>query len=154
MEEPASGIEILWEDMELRPDEVGERIKPKGSLGVFATASNPAHGSGWYLCELVFVEVHDTGTHGDTVLVWVNSYLLEASDDESAYALAVELRSNRETESGSHRCDGDSAHWEFRGLRDLNRILEAPRDGAILWFDEENRPLHDVLAAVERPTET
>jgi hypothetical protein len=121
LEEPASGVEILWEEAELRPDEVGARIKSKESLGVFAAASDPLHASGWYLGELVHVEVHDTGAHGETVLVWINSHLIEASDDESAYAMALELGNQHNSEPASHRCDEDSAHWEFRGFEELDQ---------------------------------
>lgn len=150
LEEPAPGVEILWEQSELRPEEVGARIKPKESLSVFAAPPDPGRCTGWYLGELVHVEVHDTGTHGETVLVWINSHLIEASDDESAYVTALELGNEHNSEPASHRCDEDSAHWEFRGLRNLTRILGPPRDGAILWFDERHELLEDVRAAVPR----
>jgi len=148
---PAAGGEILWERADLYPSEVDERIKSKEFLRVFSSEADSQEGSDWYLCELIFAEVHDTGTHGDTVLVWVNSYLIEAPDKESAYSLAAELGSREALELGSHRCEGDSAHWEFRGLRDMARLLEAPGDGAILWFDERILPLDDVRGAVPSP---
>ena len=149
--QPAAGSEILWEQAEIRPDEIGGYVRTKDFLSAFSNSADPIKASGWYLCEPVLVEVHDTGTHGEKILVWVNSHLIEASDEESAYSLAVALGNQEALESGGHRCDGDSAHWEFRGLRNLSRTMDAPGDCAMLWFDERNLSLAELDAAVPSP---
>src|SRR5947207_3310070 len=47
-----------------------------------------------------------------------------------------DLGKTQASESGTHRCNGDMAHWEFKGLRDLVEALNPPCDGAILWIEK------------------
>jgi hypothetical protein len=137
-EPPEDGSELIWSQLELRPRELDDCIKPKEKLSVFNPPTGRQRASGWHVCELVEVEVHDTGSHGDSLLVWIDTHLIRAPDAESAYRSAVELGTREALDSGGHRCDGDSAHWEFRGLRDLIETLGPPSDGVVLWFVESN----------------
>ena len=89
---------------------------------------------------MILVEVHDEGSHNmGRSLVWVNSYLVQSADAESAYKKAVEIGVGQQDEPGSHTCNGQKAHWEFRGLEELIPISDRPADNALLWCDESAR---------------
>jgi hypothetical protein len=137
-EPPEDGSELTWTQQELLPHELDDYIKTKEELSVFNAPARQRQASVWHVCKLVLVEVHDTGSHGDSRLVWTNTHLIKATDAELAYGSAVELGTKQAFESGTHRCDGDSAHWEFQGLRDLIETLGPPSDGGVLWFEEVN----------------
>lgn len=92
--------------------------------------------SGWYVADIVLCEVHDKGSHGASLLIWINSYLIEASGSEEAYSKAMHIGKSHEGEDGSHTCDGESAHWRFEGFRDIIPLHNAPADGVLLWCDE------------------
>jgi len=147
-EPPEDGGEIIWTETEPRPDELLDYVKRKEDLSVFRPPVQPPSTSEWYICEIVLVEVHDTGSHDDSVLVWTNSHLLRAADAESAYRSAFSLGSQHATQPESHRCDGDTAHWEFRGLGELLQTLAPPQDGAVLWYEQAERPLDEIGALV------
>ncbi len=133
-EPPSEGSELMWVEQEYDPGGLENYIKKKEQLRVFA--SPQCSGSNWYVCDLVLVEVHETGSHGNSRLVWTNSHLIRAFDAESAYNSAIDLGNKQASESGTHRCDGDTSHWEFAGLRDLIQTIDEPRDGGTLWFEE------------------
>ncbi len=135
LEPPAANSELAWVQEEVRPRELASYVKKKDELRAFST-STAANLSDWYVCKLVLVEVHDTGTHGDSLLLWTNWHLILATNAESAYSSAEELGRQQASESGGHRCDGDRAHWEFKGLRDLIWTIDPPIDGGKLWFEE------------------
>jgi uncharacterized protein DUF4288 len=149
-EPPSEGSELMWVEQEYSPRELENYIRKKDQLTVFAT-SQPS-GSDWYVCHVVLVEVHDTGSHGDSRLTWTNSHLIKASNAESAYSSAFDLGNKQASESGTHRCDDDSAHWEFAGLRDLVKTIDQPRDGGTLWFEELN-VAYDQLRKMVPPRE-
>ena len=134
MDPPAPYREISWAESEMDSATLAGHVSTKDHLRAFQPDAGEHSGSGWYVCELVVVEVHDVGSHGETLLVWTNTHLIEAPDRECAYKSALDL--GRLHEDGHHRCDGDLAHWECRGLRDLLPAIEPPRDGALLWFEE------------------
>ena len=136
MEPPSDRSELIWAQQEIRLDELGKYAKAKDELSVFNVPGASQHSTGWYICKLVLVEVHDTGTHGDTLLMWIDSHLIKAIDADSAYRSATDLGKTQASESGTHRCNGDMAHWEFKGLRDLVEALSPPCDGAILWIEK------------------
>jgi hypothetical protein len=135
-EAPSDGSELTWLQQEILPNELDSYTRPKEELRIFNISDRSSKASGWYVSELVLTEIHDTGSHGDSILVWTNSHLIKAADAESAYKAAVDLGMKQASESGSHRCDGDVAHWQFIGLRGLVETIDAPRDGALLWFEE------------------
>lgn len=131
-ESPTDGNEVLWSETELSAEEIEREIRPKQELGVF---KGPAeHNTKWYLAHIVVEEVHDEGSHGSKSLIWVNSYLIEAQSSDEAYARAIMIGKEQEDEPGSHRCDGERAHWLFRGLRDLIPA-GTPVDGGTLWCE-------------------
>ena len=127
--------ELVWTEQELRPDELKRYVRAKEQLRVFRDDPARSHNTGWYVCKLVLVEVHDTGAHGDSSLVWTNTHLIRASNRDGAYSHAISLGNEHASESGTHRCDGDTAHWEFKGLLDLIQTIDPPHDGARLWFE-------------------
>jgi len=133
-EAPRDGVEILWSEEEMTPDEVAQLVKPGGKLAALQIEPT-VNSSGWYAARIILEEVHDTGSHGPRSLVWINSYLIRADSPEAAYRRSLEI-GRAEQEAGSHRCDGDTAHWEFLGLQDLLATRAAPADGAVLWYDE------------------
>ena len=135
-EAPSEGSELMWGEREYSAVDLEKYIRKKGDLRVFTSTQRCT--SNWYICEVVLVEVHDTGSHGDARLVWTNSLFIKARDAESSYNVATDLGNKQASESGTHRCNGDSAHWEFAGLRELIPTIDEPHDGAILWFDEFN----------------
>ena len=138
---PEEGSELTWTQQELLPHELASYVKTKEALSIFSAPDRRRRASGWYVCEVVEVEVHDTGSHGDSILVWTNSHLIRATDAESAYDSAVDLGTKEALGLGSHRCDSDNAHWEFRGVRNFVETLGTPREGSVLWFEESNIPL-------------
>jgi hypothetical protein len=141
-EPPEDHSELMWTQQELSPCQLDNYVKAKDKLSVFKAERGPWPASAWYVCELVLVEVHDAGSsHGDSILVWTNSHLIRETDTESAYGYAVELGTKEASDSGVHRCDGDNAHWSFRGLRDLIETIGPPSDGGVLWFEEFNSSL-------------
>ena len=150
MDDPAAGGELAWKEEELRPAELRSRVRDKADLAVFRSDhSAQIQDSGeWYICSIVLAEVHDTGSHGESALVWTNSYLVKGGDAESAYQSATDIGRRVESASGSHKCNGDSAHWEFKGLGDLVHTLAAPGDRAILWSREFAASLDEVAALV------
>ena len=138
IEEPGPGSELAWTEEELSPDELRLRLKSKADLSVFrndGSSDNPP-GSEWYMGTVVLTEIHDTGSHGESLLVWTNSHLVNAKTADSAFEVCTDIGRTIESKAGSHKCDGDSAHWQFMGLGDLFQTLAPPSDGAILWFRE------------------
>ena len=134
-EEPAAGSELSWKEEELTPSQLQNRVLDKSALTAFRL-QEPGEvcvAPRWYICSLVLAEVHDTGSHGERFLVWTNSYLVKADDAETAYSAAVNVGRTLESESGSHKCDGDIAHWDFKGVSDLVQTLVPPVDGGTLW---------------------
>lgn len=130
---PRDGSELAWYEEEIPSGRVEEHVQEKLSLRAFAQGALPA---GWYVASLVLEEIHDDGSHGDNSLVWINSYLIRADSAELAYQKALRLGNEQQTERGSHSCDGDKAHWEFIGIRDLIPLHSPPSDGSLLWFDD------------------
>jgi hypothetical protein len=134
-EPPSNGSELMWASQEVPSEEVSALVRPNHELPAFLNPSEAVGKADWYVCTVVLVEIHETGTHGHSSLVWMNSYLLQSPCAESAFRQAVALGSADADESLTHRCNGDVARWEFKGLRDLRRTLETPADGALLWTE-------------------
>jgi hypothetical protein len=128
------GSEILWSPLELAPSEVREHIREKQQMR--ALQQGHFSHSGWYVCGIVLREIHDEGSHGERTLVWINSYLIKATDPEAAYERAIEIGRKQQDEPGSHRCNGEGAHWEFEGIEDVIPVHDSPADGALLWCDD------------------
>lgn len=135
-EQPTDGSELFWSQEELTLEQQRRAVRHKERLRAFSRSEDLAERSGWYVASLVLAEVHDTGNHGQTVLTWINGYLLKADNTESAYDQAMRIGSTQVTDPGSHECDGDEAHWEFRGIHELVETIDPPVDRARLWFDE------------------
>ena len=135
-EAPKDGSELIWSQEEVPAAELQRDTRRKQQLRVFAEGSVSRAPTGWYVASIVLAEVHDTGSHGPTLLRWINWYLVNAKNAESAYRRALEIGARQASGSGSHKCDGDTAHWEFKGIRQLVETLSRPRDGSILWFDQ------------------
>ena len=129
----ADGAELLWSESEMTVAEIESRILRRDDMRAFREVPSS---NGWYIGNIVLCEVHDEGSHGDRSLVWNNSYLIQASSAESAYEKASQLGKQQQDESGSHRCDGEMAHWEFRGVQDVIPARETPAPGALLWCNE------------------
>jgi hypothetical protein len=131
---PEDSAELLWTQIEIAPTELENQVRGKEQMQAFQReGANP---SGWYLGDVVLYEVHDEGSHGEDLLVWINSYLIRAKDPETAYLRAIQIGKGQEDEPGSHRCGEDKAHWRFKGVRDLVPVREAPADNALLWCDD------------------
>jgi|SRR2546425_3340659 len=133
---PTDGAELVWSELEVAPRELENIVRPKEMLRAFREAPSTIRPSGWYIVSLVIYEVHDRGSHGDTYLVWINTYLIRANEAEPAYQRALQLGQMQQTAPGSHRCDGDNAHWEFKGIDDIVQACDPPRDQALLWIDQ------------------
>jgi len=146
--EPSPSGELTWAEEELPPDTLDEYVKKKDQLSIFKPSAQPKEASGWYVCDLVLVEVHDTGSHGDSLLVWIDQYLISALDAESAYDSALALGREQITEPRSHRCDGNGAHWEFKGLRNVVQTIDPPIDGGMLYFEESTLSLEQLRALI------
>lgn len=132
-DEPVDGAELLWSESEIGAAETEALILPRGDIRAFREGQ---YISGWYICSLVLCEVHDEGSHGNSLLVWTNSYLIRAPSVESAYEKAMRIGSKQQGEASSHRCDGERAHWEFRGIHDIVPAAEVPAPDALLWCDD------------------
>jgi hypothetical protein len=146
-EPPTAGSELIWTEQEVLPQESNSFVSEKSELSAFSRPEALCS-SGWYVCKVVLVEIHDTGRHGDSLLLWTNSHLIEAADPEVAYKSAISLGREQESEPGSHRCDGDSAHWAFKGLGDLVPTIDVPRDGPMLWFNEFDASLDQLITLI------
>lgn len=134
--------ELLWSEVELSEDELRGKAKSKQEMKAFqSTAPND---SGWYLGTAILREVHDEGSHGERLLVWFNSYLVEASNREAAYDKTEKLGREQEDAPGSHRCDGDKAHWEYVGINEIVPLHEYPREYSLLWC-EVSDTTHKIL---------
>ena len=133
---PAPGSELTWSEEEMPPSALMAYVTDKARLRAFAEGKDAADRSGWYVCDIVLVEVHDSGTHGETVLVWANSCLIQAKDADSAYSLALTLADEQQSEPGSHHCDGDTAHFEFKGFHELAPTIDPPGDHATILVDD------------------
>ncbi len=131
-ETPTDGAEILWSEEEMRSEEVEGLWHDARANGNVSTPSQ----SGWYLGRIVLAEVHDEGSHGGNILIWINSYLIKAPTSEEAYEKAWQLGVEHQDEPGSHLCDGQKAHWEFKGIQAVIPLLAEPVDGAVLWSED------------------
>lgn len=132
-DELTEGAEVLWSESEMTPSEIEAHIDRKDDME--ALRQGPS-ASGWYICNVVLCEIHDEGSHGDLSLVWDNSYLIQSSSTERAYERAAQIGKEQQDEPGSHRCDGERAHWEFKGVRGVIPVSEPPAPGALLWCDK------------------
>jgi len=135
---PKDGSELLWSQAELTPKELTNQVHERERLHAFK--SREVSPSGWYLGSIVLCEVHDEGSHGERELVWINSYLIREQSTEATYSRTIQIGRAQQDSPGSHRCGGDLAHWEFKGLQDIIALCEAPADGALLWCDELAAP--------------
>lgn len=86
---PADRSELSWSQVELTPQELESEISQKEQMRAF-TLRQPSP-SGWYIGYVVLYEDHDEGSHGDRLLVWINSHLIIANDADTAYARIVQL---------------------------------------------------------------
>ena len=141
-----TGTEIIWEQHEIDQNAVVSLVKTEAELSSGQRVSK----SGWFVAKLVMIEVHDEGTHGGPLLVWINWHLIKANNANVALYLANELGRAQAGEVGSHRCNGDAAHWEFRGLQDLIEVVCPPRDGGVLWSERIDVSA-DQLASLVQP---
>ena len=132
---PEDSSELQWSQIEIAAAELENEVLQKEQMQAFQRGRR-ASPSGWYIGDVVLYEVHDEGSHGEKLLVWINSYLIRTKDPETAYAKAMQIGKGQEDEPGSHTCDGERAHWRFKGLRDIVPVREAPADGALLWCDD------------------
>jgi hypothetical protein len=131
---PDDGAELLWSQIEITPAELENEIREKERMQAFqAERPNP---SGWYVGDVVLYEVHDEGSHGENLLVWINSYLIRANNVEAAYLKAVQIGKKQEDEPGSHLCGGEKAHWQLKGVQDMVPVHDAPADAALLWCED------------------
>ncbi|SRR5260370_23696655 len=131
---PEHRSELLWLEVELTAEALQTEVRPKEQLRAFASPQDNL--SGWYLGSVVLAEVHDEGSHGDRVLAWINSYLIAAWDPEAAYETTVQIGREQQDPPGSHMCEGEKAHWEFHGVKDLIPLQMPPGDGSLLWCDD------------------
>ena len=131
-ETPKDGAEILWSQKEMSPRDF-DSLLLDAKVDREASASSQ---SGWYLGSVVLREVHDEGSHGDRLLVWINSYMIEAKTFEDAYEKTARLGAEQQDEPGSHLCNGQKSHWEFKGIQDVVSLQDPPGDIALLWSEE------------------
>lgn len=132
-DQPADGAELLWSESEMADADIGGLVLRKDDMRAFREG---ASSSGWYVGSIILREVHDEGSHGNVSLVWSTSYLIGASSPEEAYEKVIRIGAQQQDEPGSHRCDGEKAHWEFTGIHDISPVCEAPAPGALLWCNE------------------
>jgi hypothetical protein len=71
--------------------------------------------------------------------------LVEAPSHEDAYARAVEL--GAQEEQAYRNESGEEVSWHFRGLSDLNEILEAPKHGAEVYWMRSKLPASELVRA-------
>ena len=134
-EPPEDAAELAWSQVELTADELRNTVRRKEDMRAFRTVQESKR-SGWYVAAIVMQEVHDEGSHGERSLVWINWYLLSAETSDTAYAKALRIGKEQEDQPGSHTCDGERAHWEFKGIEDIVPTHDVPGDCALLWCDE------------------
>jgi hypothetical protein len=149
-EKLVDGAELLWSEYEIPPTELQNRVHRKDDMRAFL--KDPLI-TGWYICSVVLCEIHDEGSHGDVSLIWENSYLIQASNSEAAYQKAVQIGKQQQDLPGSHRCDGDKAHWEFVGIRDIIPVREIPAPNSLLWCDEFSATSDTLKSMVATKTE-
>ena len=109
----------------------------------------------WYIADLV----EEITVEGETEnVVHVNTVLLEADDDESAYAAALAEAYDDEYENPA----GQMVRFRFVGLRELVRVFDELEHGAELAYEERvgvsSEELSDLVTergdlAVFRPPE-
>jgi hypothetical protein len=147
---PSDGSEVMWTSQELTLVELAAAVPDVSKLRAFVDRHQPTAPIGWFICALVLAEVHETGTHGGSLLVWTNYYLIRADDAKVAFDRAMALGAEQAVTSDTHNCDGEKAHWEFKGLKELMQAVEAPKDGAILWVDESELTIEEVRRGLPR----
>jgi hypothetical protein len=141
-EPPENGSELSWSQLELTPETLECEIRSKEQTQAFRTTDTSR--SGWYIATLAICEIHDEGSHGDTVLTWINSYFIHAKNAEAAHARAIQIGHEQEDPPRSHTCAGQKAHWEFKGIRSIIAAHNEPADGSLLWCDDFRVPLEEL----------
>jgi hypothetical protein len=149
---PSDGSELMWIPQELSIDRAADAVPAKAKLRALSHQGGPTR-SGWYVGTIVLVEIHETGSHGPSLLVWSNSHLIRAEGPESAYEKAVDLGNAQSKDTGTHRCNGDTARWEFRGVGQLLEAFEPPRDGAVLWYEDAEWGPEEIEGRIPPPEE-
>jgi hypothetical protein len=139
---PEHGSELSWSQIEMTPKDLESEVRPKEHMQAFAV--NLPSPSGWYVGSVVLCEIHDEGSHGERLLTWINSYLVAAEGAEAAYARVTQIGQERQGGAGSHMCDGEKVHWEFKGIHDIIPIRNAPADGSLLWCDDIEATAEDL----------
>lgn len=132
-ERPEDGAEILWSESEMTDAEIRADLLRKEDMRAFRDNSSA---TGWYIASIIVREVHDEGSHGALWLVWINVYLIRALAPDDAYEKVVRIGRGQQDKPGSHQCDGEKAHWEFAGVRDIIPACEVPGPESLLWCDE------------------
>ena len=143
-EEPGDGSELFWSELEISPAELDDQVREKGAMRAFRLVSDV----GWYSASIVLYEMHDEGTHGDRLLVWINTYLISARDPAHAYQRAIQIGAMQQDIPGSHVCGVDKAHWLFKGIRDIIPLQEPPAADSLLWCDELSTKAEDLQAMI------
>jgi hypothetical protein len=131
---PNHRSELSWSQLELSPQALEREVRKKHELRAFSL--NQSDESGWYVASIVLCEIHDQGSHGNQLLIWINSYLIAANSAETAYIVTNEIGREHQDSPGSHLCDGEKAHWEFKGIKELIPLQQPPSDGSLLWCEE------------------
>jgi hypothetical protein len=145
---PAEGVELLWSECEMAASKIGSLLLRREEMRAFREKPST---SGWYVGSVILQEVHDEGSHGSLSLVWTNTYLVRAASPEEAYEGVARIGMGQQDEPGSHRCDGDKAHWEFRGTHQIISVREVPAPDALLWCDEVGAADPPEAAIPEKP---
>jgi Domain of unknown function (DUF4288) len=155
LDPPESGGELTWSQSELDPGLIGQLLPPRERLLLLdgSSAALRAVNSGWYLCRVLLKEVHDTGSHGDSILTWENTHLIEAASPEQAFDAALVV-GRFQASAGQHLCDDDRAHWEFVGITSLIESLEIPANGSLLFYREFEATVPDIRDLVKGPNGT
>jgi len=142
------GEELTWYGMEVAPSELQTWVKSRDELELGSGRMQTK--TGWYIAEVVVVEVYAEASQGDPafiwnghhliphenlVLVWNDYHLVAAATAEDAYQKAWELGQDYAASSGLHTCNGDQARFAFAGVHDLYPTEMAPADESVLWVE-------------------
>ncbi len=102
----------------------------------------------WFIAE----QVQELRVEGqDTSLVYINSILVKADTEESAFNHAVEL--SRHLNHEYENTNGAKVRSVFRGLSDLNPVHDKLEDGAELWFYSRDEQTEEQIAAMVQTKE-
>jgi hypothetical protein len=127
------GVELVWGEETWTKDDL-KKFTEQNVIETALVGNTARSPVGWYAGEITLLEIVAGSTKEQDLLIWRNTYLIEAPNGELALQ-RLKSMGQQEQDAGGHTSDGHTAEWRFLGVSMLRPVKESPADGSLLWCD-------------------